>query len=217
MTVFGVPATICWLRIWSSNSAPRGFERRPHRMRQAGELALHPHELPRVLQRLLLGLGDVAALQVAAVLGPARVAGLLRDLVVLLPDLLGRLDLGAERDVGIALLGRPDDRLLAEHARDPHPRVRLLQRDRPRVHHPVLVVRAFPPERSRLRPRLDDEVVRLLEALPVVGGIDAGGELFLPAAAHEAGDQPAARDHVDHRQLLGQPHRVVGERERVAE
>src|SRR5262245_3234699 len=28
-TVFGVPATICWSRIWSSNAAPRGFGRRP--------------------------------------------------------------------------------------------------------------------------------------------------------------------------------------------
>src|SRR5438552_7183428 len=86
---------------------------RPHRVRQAGELALHPHELPRVGQRLLLGLGHVAALQVAAILGPALVADLGRRLVVELPDALGRLDLRAERDVGIALARGPDDRLLA--------------------------------------------------------------------------------------------------------
>ena len=61
------------------------------------------------------------------------------------------------------------------------------------------------------------EVVRLLEALAVVGRVDAGRQLLLPAAAHEAGDQAAARDHVDHRQLFGQPDRVVGQRQRVAE
>ena len=81
----------------------------------------------------------------------------------------------------------------------------------------MLVVRALEAERAGLRPGLDDEVVRLLEALAVVGRVHAGGQLLLAAAAHEAGHEAAARDHVDHRQLLGQPHRVVGERERIAE
>ena len=121
---------------------------RPHRVREAGELALHPHELPRVGERLLLGLGDVAALQIAAVLGAAGVARLRRHRVVELPDLLRGVDRGAERDVRIALLRRPDDRLLAEHAGNPDARVRLLQRHRPRVHHAVLVVRALPAERA---------------------------------------------------------------------
>ena len=56
-----------------------------------------------------------------------------------------------------------------------------------------------------------------LEALAVVGGVDAGGELLLTAAAHEPGDEAPARDHVDHRELFGEPHGIVGERERVAE
>src|SRR5436309_7646576 len=208
-------------RVFDEGRAVRGREiarrARPHGMRQPRELALHPHELLGVGHRLLFGLGDVAALQVTAILGAAGVAGLQRDLVVELPDLLGRLDLGAERDVGIALLRGPDDRLLAEHAWDPHARVRRLQRHRPRVHHAVLVVRAFPAERPGLGPRLHDQRVRLLEALAVVRGIDAGGELLLAAAAHEAGHEAPARDHVDHRQLFGQPHRVVGERQWVAE
>src|SRR5437667_3980043 len=190
---------------------------RPHRMRQAGELALHPHELSRVGHRLLFGLGHVAALQIAAVLGAAGVADLLGHLVVRFPDLLGRLDLGAQRDVWIALPGGPDDRLLAEHAGNPVAWVRRLQRHRPWVHHAVLVVRALPAERPGLGPRLDDQRMGLLEALAVVGGIDAGGELLLAAAAHEAGDEAPARDHVDHRQLFGEPHGVVGERQRVAE
>ena len=78
-------------------------------------------------------------------------------------------------------------------------------------------MRRLQAERAGHRPRLDDEVVRLLEALAVERRVDAGRELLLPAAADKAGDQPPLRDHVDHRQLFGQPHRVLGQRERVAE
>ena len=118
---------------------------------------------------------------------------------------------------GIALLRRPDDRLFGQHARDPHPRIWLLQRHRPRVDDAVLIMRAFPAERPLARPGGDDEIVRLLEALAVVGGADAVGELLLAAAADKARDEPALRDHVDHRQLFGEPHRVLGQRQRVAE
>ncbi len=95
--------------------------------------------------------------------------------------------------------------------------MRRLQRQRPGVHHAVVIVVALPAEGPALRPRLDDQVVGFLEALAVEGRVDAGGELLLAAAAHEARDQPAPRDHVDHGQLLGEPERVVGERQRVAE
>src|SRR5712691_10413191 len=77
--------------------------RRPHRVSEAGELALHPHELLGVLHGLLVGLRHVAALEIAAVFGATRVAGLGRDLIVELPDLLGRVDGRTECDVGIAL------------------------------------------------------------------------------------------------------------------
>src|SRR5439155_24396912 len=110
---------------------------RPHRVGKAGELALHPEELAGVLLGLFLAVRDVDLLQVAAVLRARLVTGLERDLVVELPDLLGRLDRGVERDVGIALLGCPDDRLLAQHAGDPHPRVGLLQGHRPGIDDPL--------------------------------------------------------------------------------
>ena len=191
---------ICWLWICSSNAAPRGFERRPtaystNAVRYEGEKypdgldhtgwarpvnsPLHPHELPGVGDGLLLGLGHVAALQVAPVLGAALVARLGGHAVVVLPDLLGRVDGGGERDVRISLLRGPHHRLLAQHARDPHARVRLLERHRPRVHHALLVVRALPAERPGLGPRANDEIVGLLEALAVVGGVHAGRELLL--------------------------------------
>src|SRR5215469_4307295 len=55
---------------------------RPHRMRQAGELALHPQELSGVSLRLLLAVRDMDLLQVTAVLRARLVAGLQRDLVI---------------------------------------------------------------------------------------------------------------------------------------
>src|SRR6058998_1999556 len=48
--------------------------RRPHRMGEPGELALHPHELTRVGEGLLFRIRDVAALEIAAILRPRRVA-----------------------------------------------------------------------------------------------------------------------------------------------
>src|SRR5437870_8635525 len=141
-------------------------------MREASELALHPHELLRVLHRLLFGLSDVATLEIAAELRPGTVATFRGDLVVELPDLLRRLDLCAERDVRVAHLRRPDDRLLAEHAGNPHARVWLLQRHGPRVHDAVLIVGSLEAERSNFGPRFDDELVRLFEPLAVESGID---------------------------------------------
>src|SRR5579872_2271699 len=105
---------------------------RPNRVREAGEFPLHPEELPGVLLGFLLGVRDVDLLQVAAILRAGLIAGFQRHLVVKLPDLLRRLDRGVERDVRVALLRRPDDRLLAQDARDPDARVRLLQRHGPR-------------------------------------------------------------------------------------
>src|SRR5688572_25763707 len=115
-------------------------------MREAGELALHPHELLGILDGLLLGLGHVDAREVAAVLRTRFVAYRSRGLVIELPDLLGLRNRGVERDVGIALLGGPDDRLLADDARYPDARIRLLQGESPRVDDTMLVVRALPAE-----------------------------------------------------------------------
>src|SRR4029453_15142066 len=144
--------------------------RAPHRMGKAGELALHPAELLGVLARLVLVVGDVDLDQVAAILRPADIAGLQCHLVVEFPDLLGLLDRGVQRDVGIALLRGPHDRLLADHARDPDARIGLLQRHCPRVHDAVLVVRALEAEGTRLCPGLGDELGGLLEGRAGAGG-----------------------------------------------
>ena len=155
--------------------------------------------------------------EVAAIFRPGLIADAGGHLVVDLPDLLGISDRGIQRDVGIALLGGPDDGLAADHARHPDPRIGLLQRHRPGIDHPVLVMLALEAERPGLGPGLDHQLMRLLEALAVVGRVHAGGELLLTAATDEAGDQPALGDHVDHRQLFGQADRVFRQRQRIAE
>src|SRR3989442_5681194 len=55
---------------------------RPDRVREARELALHPHELAGVLPGPLLGLGHVAALEGAPVLRGGPVGPLRRDPIV---------------------------------------------------------------------------------------------------------------------------------------
>src|SRR4051812_33915634 len=95
-------------------------------------------------------------LQVAAMLRARRVADPGGGLVVRRPDPLSRLDGGVQRDVRIAMLARPDDRFAAEYARDPDAWVGLLERERPRIDDPVLIVGALPPKRPGLGPDLDD-------------------------------------------------------------
>src|SRR5690348_15618505 len=96
-------------------------------------------------------------LQQAVIFGTASKARLGCFIIVEFPDLIGPLHWRVECNVGIAMLRGPDDRLLAYDARDPDARMRLLHRDRPGVHHPMLVVRAFPAEWSGLGPDLDDQ------------------------------------------------------------
>ena len=186
-------------------------------MREAGELALHPHELAGVFQRLFLGVLNVHANEVTEIFRTGDVTVFRGGLRVEFEDFLGVIDRGVQRDVGIALLRGPDDGFFRQHAGDPDPRIWFLQRNGPGIDDAVLVVGAFPAERAGFGPDFLDQVVRLDEALAVEGGVDAGGQLLLPAAAHEAGDQAAFGDHVDHGQFLGHADRVVTQRQRVAE
>ena len=79
----------------------------------------------------------------------------------------------------------------------------------------VFVVLALIAPGAVLRPGLDDEVVGLVETLAVVGRVDVVGDLLATRAPHPAGDETAARDHVDGGELLGQAQRI-GHRQRIA-
>ena len=72
-------------------------------------------------------------------------------------------------------------------------------------------------ERAGLGPGPHDQVVRLGEALLRIGRIDAGGMIFGADAAHEAGDDAAAGEVVEHRVFFGDVQRIVHQRQRAAE
>src|SRR5581483_4464381 len=72
-------------------------------------------------------------------------------------------------------------------------------------------------EWARLGPGLYDQVVRLLVALVREERINAGGVIFVADAAHEAGDDAAARQIVEHGELFGDVDRVVHQRQRAAD
>ena len=74
---------------------------------------------------------------------------------------------------------------------------------------------AFVPPGAVLGPGLENEIVRFIEALAVVGWIDVVGYLLATGTAHPAGHQAPAGNHVDDRQLLGQAQRV-GHGQRIA-
>src|SRR5271156_2128352 len=145
-------------------------------MGQAGELPLHPHKLSGVAQRLLLGLIDAYPQQIAVVCGTGLVANAFGGLVVKPPNLFARRNRQIQRDIGIAVLGAPDDGFPAGNTRDPNPWMWLLHRHYPRVDDPELVMITFPSPRPWLGPGLDDQVVGLFEALAVERRIGVAGE-----------------------------------------
>ena len=140
-----------------------------------------------------------------------------RRVVVHIESVLRRAETGCEQHERVAVLSRPAHGLHADGGRNPYLRMRLLVRAHPGVHVAVVIVLALPAERSGVRPCLDNEVVRLLEALAIEHGRRVVRDALASAAAHEARHQPASADHVYHRKLLRQPERIVPDWQDVAQ
>ena len=82
----------------------------------------------------------------------------------------------------------------------------------------MLVELAVEGERLGARPRLADQLDAFVVLGPQLAGVDAVRVAGVHRGAdREAGDQAAPAEEVDHRELLGDPHRRVVERDRVAE
>ena len=122
-----------------------------------------------------------------------------------------------QRDPRVPALRDEADGLHAPGAGDPDGRVRLLQRPRPDVHPAEVVVLALEVEGAGLGPRPHDQVVGLPVALADEGRVHLVGEGLDAEPHHHAADEPAAREHVEHGELLGHPLGMVVERQRVAE
>src|SRR5216117_3720091 len=66
-------------------------------------------------------------------------------------------------------------------------------------------------------PRLDDQIPRLAQPLPRIVERAAQRQVLLGHPAHKSGDDAAARHAVEHRDLFGQPDRIVVKRGQVTE
>src|SRR5437867_512416 len=93
----------------------------------------------------------------------------------------------------------------------------LLQGSGPRIHIAIVIMFALPAEGAGRGPRFDDEVMRFFKALPVVVGWGIMGNALSAAATHETRDQATVGDHVNHRQLLSQPERIIPDRQNIAQ
>src|SRR5215472_2219354 len=74
---------------------------------------------------------------------------------------------------------------------------------------------ALPAKWSWFGPRLDNQVVRFLESLAILCRSHIDRKLLDTDAAHKAGDHAPAGHQVEHRDLFGQPHRIVPQRDDV--
>ena len=171
---------------------------------------------PRLAVRLLVRLGHVDEDRSAQLL-PLHlvVVLLLREAAVRVEGPLQDRSRREHLHEGVVALRCLVDRLQRGEARQPDRRVRLLQGPRPGVDVRQVEVLAVPGERAGLGPRLEDEIVRLPEAVARRARIDPVGVVLVPRAADETGDDPPAGHHVEHRDLLGDTHRVPVQRQRV--
>jgi hypothetical protein len=72
-------------------------------------------------------------------------------------------------------------------------------------------------ERTRFGPGADDQVVRFGVALLRLRRVDPHRVIFGADAAHEAGDEAAARQVVEHRVFFRDHQRIVEQRQGAAE
>jgi len=168
---------------------------------------------------LLARFGDADELQEAGAVGIAVLA----ELGHLVPEAVHRRQPGlvaVVRQVAVDVihLGAPAPGLDRAAARDPDRWMRIiLDRPRPDVDVALLVEAAGEGEGVLLGPRALHQVMRLVVPLAQQAWVLAVGVAGVHRRAdREAGDQPAARDAVDHREFLGHPRRRIVEREAVA-
>src|SRR5713101_1277086 len=143
---------------------------------------------------LLVGLRTKDMLHIAEVLRPGHIALVGRGVAVDVPQFHGRLQSGAESQVEIAMLRAPFDGLRTEDAWNPDRWARLLVGRHPGIDETIGEMLALPAERTRPRPGRENQVVRLVEQLAIVGRIGVVEDLLAACPAHPSGHQPSTRD-----------------------
>ena len=172
-------------------------------------MANRPHELPSDFDGLFVCVRHQAPQEIAEMLRPGLVAFFVGGIDVDLFQPLGGVHQGSQVHVGMAVLSCPDHTLRAACAGEPDIRVGLLHRDHPGVHHSVLIVFPLIPERPRLGPALDNQVVGLFEPSSILRRSDTALEGLNSGAAVKPGDDPPAGIAVQHGDLFGHSYGVV--------
>src|SRR6185312_3682457 len=180
--------------------ALRGVARRDqHLDRHAQEVVEKGFDgAPRLLTRTLVGLGDIDRA------GPTELS--FRRLIAVLPRLVAisieiarhQIARGEGDEEGVFAIGmRGPLHGLARALRGyPDRRMRRLIGPRPKIDVAPIEVLAIEGEGPRLRPGLDDEIMRLMKALMREIGVDPGRVIFGADAAHEAADDAPLREIV---------------------
>src|SRR5262249_16267096 len=108
-------------------------------------------------------------------------------------------------------------RLRTAGTRNPDRWMWLLVRLGPQIDVAEAVVFALPGERPLVRPRLDDEIVRLVKAFAGIGGVDVILEVLHARADYHARNDPPLRDDIEHGQLFSNPLGMVVEWQDIAQ
>ena len=169
------------------------------------------------LLRLLVGVVDVGANHEGELVRFRFPAGFVGVPAVVGEQVAGLVHPGEEGGVGVVIIGGPLDRLRAAGAWHPAGRVGLLDGQHPRVDGAVVVVLALPAEGAGSGPGLLYQVVAFLEPLAIVDRVGVVGPGLDADSPHEAGDDAPAGNDVQHGDFLGQPHRVVGSGQHIAQ
>ncbi len=167
---------------------------------------------------LLVGLAGGAEREIAPAVGRRlRAVRGLPVLAVAVEHRLGAAEPGEERCGDVFLLGQDLGRGGRGHGH-PDGRVRLLVGARPDVDLAVVEIASLPVERPVMGgPRLHDQVVRLPHAVGHPHRVRVLRRQLERHAADEAALEPAARNDVDHRHLLGDARRLAPVGQRVAQ
>ena len=172
-----------------------------------------------VLLRLLVGLRHGDDLREAEAVRIQLLALLRHHFPVAVGNLLAR-DVSEVRKeaVLVIVIGAEVVGLDRSAAGNPNRRMRLLQRLRPQVHVTQLGVLAVEREHVFGLPGLDDQIVSLVILLANRRGNFAVAEVGIHRGSdREARDQPSARNHVEHREFLGDANRRIVKRYRIPE
>ena len=93
--------------------------------------------------------------------------------------------------------------------------MRLLQRTRPHRHRAIAEVAALPAEWVRLGPSLQDQLHALIGPFPGLLRVEVIGQRLVRRPAQQPDDQTPVRHGIEHRQFLGEAHRIAVRNDRA--